>query len=406
MELQELNGGVTAAPGFQAAGVKAGVKNWQKRDVALLVSEVPAAAAGLFTTNRVQAAPVRWTRDVVARGKVRAVAMNSGNANACNGEQGLADVRAMAETAARLLGCRPEEVAVASTGVIGVPLPLPRVLEGLRTAAAELSPAGGAAAAEAIMTTDTRPKEVAIAFTVGGRAVTLGGMAKGSGMIHPNLATMLCFLTTDLAAEPPWLQEQLRRAADDTFNLLTVDGDTSTNDTVLLLANGLAGNESPRPGSPEEEAFAAALAHVCRRLCRLMAADGEGASKLVEVVVEGAGTREDARRAARAIASSNLVKTALAGADANWGRILSAAGCSGADFDPERVSIRLASPAGGIQVAAGGRGLPFNEDEARRILAEREITIRVDLGGGRETATAYTCDLTEAYVRINADYRT
>ncbi|HBT46717.1 MAG TPA: ornithine acetyltransferase [Peptococcaceae bacterium] len=403
MEWDVVPGGITAPRGFRAAGVHAGLKK-TKKDLALIVSDNPAAAAAVYTTNRVQAAPLVVTREHLAGGYARAVVVNSGNANACTGEQGLRDARFMAEITAREVGCRPGEVVVASTGVIGVPLPMDKVAAGIRQAARELSGAGSREAAEAIMTTDRRIKEIAVRFNLGGREATIGGIAKGSGMIHPQMATMLAFLTTDAEIAPDELKKALVAAVDATFNMVTVDGDTSTNDMVVILANGQAG---VGPKEERERAlFAAALEYVCRYLARLIARDGEGATRLIEVEVHGARTREDARTIARAIARSNLVKSAVHGADANWGRILCAAGYSGADLDPDKVDIFIQSPAGLEQLAAGGRPLPFSEEKAREILSAEEVKILVHLNQGRAAAEAYGCDLTCEYVTINASYRT
>ncbi|MDN5347835.1 MAG: glutamate N-acetyltransferase / amino-acid N-acetyltransferase [Clostridia bacterium] len=401
--LKVIEGGVTAPLGFKAAGVHAGLKK-EKLDLALLTSEVPAAAAAVYTKNKVKAAPLMVTREHLKHGYARAVVVNSGNANACTGEQGLRDARFMAEVTAAVLHIPVREVVVASTGVIGVPLPMDKVEAGIRAAAANLSREGGVAAAEAILTTDTCTKEVAVALELGGRTVHIGAMAKGSGMIHPNMATMLAFLTTDLRLEPEILQRALSAVTEKTFNMVTVDGDTSTNDMVVILANGLAGNASL---SVEEHAcFREALEFVCCRLARMIARDGEGATKLIEVQVYNAPSEADARRLARAVAGSNLVKAAVFGADANWGRIITAAGYSGAEMNPERVDIYLASRAGREQVAANGAGLPFSEERAAAILAEEEITIILDLKLGSARATAWGCDLTYDYVRINAAYRT
>lgn len=398
-------GGVTAPRGFLAAGVHANVKGkgGLKKDVALVFSQVPAAAAGVFTRNRVKAAPVRLCEERVAGGRLQAIVANSGNANACTGEQGMRDAERMAQVAAEALGIAPELVAVASTGVIGVPLPMDRVEAGIRAAAAALAPDGNAAAAQAIMTTDTFPKEWALQVELsGGRAVTIGGMAKGSGMIHPNMGTMLAFITTDAPIAPAALRAALERGVDASFNMISVDGDTSTNDTVLVLANGLAGGETIVQGTPDWEAFAAGLEQLLVHLARAVARDGEGATKLIEVRVEGAPTLRDARLAARAVAASNLVKAAVFGRDPNWGRVLAAMGYSGAEFDPDRVDLWL----GHVQVMAGGAGLAFPEDEARRVLEQDEVVIRADLHAGPASATAWGCDLSYDYVKINADYRT
>jgi len=396
-----VGGGVTAPAGFTAAGVAAGIKR-SGSDLAVLHASAPCAAAGVFTRNRVKAAPVLLAMERLTggAGTARTVVANSGNANACTGPQGLADARACAREAGRLLGVPEEQVLVASTGVIGVPLPLSKAIQGLEAACRQLSREGGAAAARAIMTTDTRAKERAAAFTLGGRTVKVGGMAKGSGMIHPDMATMLCFLTTDAPVEARDLHAILAAAVGDTFNMITVDGDTSTNDMVLCLASGAAGG-SPLTRGAGLDFLEAALRLVCRELARDCASDGEGARHLITVEVAGAASTGDARTCARAIAASSLVKTAVAGADANWGRVLCAAGYSGAAFDPDRAAVWL----GDLPVAAGGAALPFDEDRARTILRRPEVTIRVDLGAGPYSACAWGCDLTEEYVSINASYR-
>jgi len=399
---EEKSGGVTAPQGFLAAGVAAGVKYKGRRDIALIFSEVPARAAGVFTTNLVKGAPVLVTMERISRGRARAVVVNSGNANTCNGEQGIRDARAMAQETARVLNIPEEDVLVASTGVIGQPMPMGRILPGIAAAARELSPGGGAAAAEAIMTTDTEPKETALSVTLSGHTVTIGGMAKGSGMIHPNMATMLCFITTDAAVSAPCLQEMLRHAVDRSFNMISVDGDTSTNDMVLALANGRAGNPEITAENEDYHLLRDALTEVCTRLARAVARDGEGATKLLEVKVINAASERDARLAARAVVASNLVKTAIYGQDANWGRIICAAGYSGAHFDPDRVDIYL----GDIMVARDGVALPFDEEAASSVLAGREVRVLVDLKSGKYEATAWGCDLTGEYVNINASYRT
>lgn len=403
MEWEIIPGGITAPQGFRAAGVHAGLKK-AKRDLALIVSDNVASAAAVYTTNKVQAAPLKVTREHLIHGKARAIVVNSGNANACTGQQGLRDARRMAEITAEAVGCQPEEVVVASTGVIGVLLPMERVTAGIRQAARELSPEGSPAAAEAIMTTDVRVKEIAVRFPLRGKEVTIGGIAKGSGMIHPNMATMLAFLTTDAEVPPEKLKKALVAAVDTTFNMVTVDGDTSTNDMVVILANGQAG-----VGPVEEaeyELFTRALEYVCRYLARLIARDGEGATRLIEVEVRGGKTGDDAKKIARAIAGSNLVKSAVFGADANWGRILCAAGYSGADLDPDKVDIFIESAAGREQLAAAGQPAPFSEEKASAILAAEEVRIIVDLNQGQAKAEAFGCDLTYDYVKINASYRT
>ncbi|MDQ0285442.1 glutamate N-acetyltransferase/amino-acid N-acetyltransferase [Desulfofundulus luciae] len=399
---EEKSGGVTAPQGFLAAGVAAGVKYKGRRDIALIFSEVPARAAGVFTTNLVKGAPVLVTMERISRGRARAVVVNSGNANTCNGEQGIRDARAMAQETARVLNIPEEDVLVASTGVIGQPMPMDRILPGIAAAARELSSGGGAAAAEAIMTTDTEPKETALSITLSGHTVTIGGMAKGSGMIHPSMATMLCFITTDAAVSAPCLQEMLRHAVDRSFNMISVDGDTSTNDMVLVLANGRAGNPEITAENEDYHLLRDALTEVCTRLARAVARDGEGATKLLEVKVINAASEKDARLAARAVVASNLVKAAIYGQDANWGRIICAAGYSGAHFDPDRVDIYL----GDIMVARDGVALPFDEEAASSMLAGREVRVLVDLKSGEYEATAWGCDLTGEYVNINASYRT
>lgn len=399
-----IDGGVTAAAGFLAAGVNCEVKEGRKkRDLALIYSTKRADAAGVFTTNRVKAAPVLLTQERISRGTLQAIVVNSGNANACTGEQGLKDAREMGRVAADALGLQEEDVGVASTGVIGLPLPMERIRRGILEAARILSRDGHRDAAEAIMTTDTRLKECAVQVEVGGSIVRIGGMAKGSGMIHPNMATMLAFVTTDASIEPSLLQSLLRRIVDRTFNMVTVDGDTSTNDSLLVLANGLAGNPKMKDGtSPGLARFEEGLYYVLRHLAREVARDGEGATRLVEVQVRGGLTYQDARAVAKAVAGSNLVKTAIFGEDANWGRILAAAGYSGAEIDPWKVDIYL----GDVKVAENGAALPFDEGAASQALRGEEVRILVDLKAGEWAATAWTCDLTYDYIKINASYRT
>lgn len=392
--------GVTAARGFVAAGVHAGLKR-KRKDVALIVSETPAVVAGTFTTNQVKAAPVLLTAEHVKAGQARAIVVNSGNANACNGAQGYADAERMAECTAELLGIRPQEVLVASTGVIGQPLPMDKVEAGIRAAFNALGPEGGEDAAEAILTTDTRTKQMALEFEIDGVSVRLGGMAKGSGMIHPNMATMLAFLTTDAAVEPAYLQEALTRAVDRSFNMISVDGDTSTNDMVLAMANGQAGNEPIASGTAAAERFEDALNALCLYLAKEIVRDGEGATKVVEITVQGAPSLSAARTIARSISTSNLVKTAIFGQDANWGRILAAAGYAGVPIEAEKVTIYI----GDVCVAEQGSSLPFDEEAAARVLQESEVRITVDLNAGAHEATAWTCDMTYDYVKINASYR-
>lgn len=401
MELKTVPGGVTAAAGFLASGVAAGVKYKDKKDIALIYSISDAVVAGVYTTNKVKAAPLLLTLERASLGRARAVVANSGNANACNGKTGMEDARAMTRQAAEGLNIPVDTVLVASTGVIGQFMPMDRVLPGIDQAVKSLKKEGGPDAAEAIMTTDTVPKEYAVSFESGGKKVTVGGMAKGSGMIHPNMATMLCFITTDAAVERQCLDVCLRSAADASFNMISVDGDTSTNDMVLAMANGQAGNPVITENSPDMEAFQSALTAVCIELAKAVAGDGEGASKLIEVEVVNAATLKDARLAARAVASSSLFKAAVFGRDANWGRIICAAGYSGAEFDPEKVDIFI----GDEQVAGDGTRLDFSEDRATEILSRDTVKITVDLKDGTHRATAWGCDLTYDYVRINGDYR-
>jgi glutamate N-acetyltransferase/amino-acid N-acetyltransferase len=386
------------------AGVaQAGIKHPGRYDLALVLSKAPAAAAGVFTTNKFQAAPVLVSKEHLAREKARGFVVNSGCANACTGEQGLDDARAMAGEAAKSTGCESGEMLVASTGVIGVPLPMDKILLGVREAAFGLSVENGSLAARAIMTTDTFPKETAVRFMLNGKAVTIGGMAKGSGMIHPDMATLLGFVATDAAVTPRCLKLALRSAVDCSFNMVTVDRDTSTNDSLFVLANGLAGNAPVDDENSEEYGvFQEALTQVCVELARMVARDGEGATKLVEVRVINAPTEADARAGARSIAASNLVKAAVFGEDANWGRIVCALGYSGASFEPALVDVYL----GDLQVARNGCGLAFDEERAAGILAGNTVVIKVDLKQGSAGAVAWGCDLTYDYVKINGAYRT
>ncbi len=397
-------GGITTPQGFKAGVAHAGIKYQGRYDLALVFSECSAVGAGVFTTNKFQAAPVLVSRQhLAAQEKLRGFVVNSGCANACTGDEGLADARMMAQVAAEVTGCRVEEFLVASTGVIGVPLPMEKVRQGIIEAGKNLSVEAGALAAQAIMTTDTVPKEIGIEVEIDGKRVILGAMAKGSGMIHPNMATMLGFVTTDAAISKECLQKALVIANKDSFNMVTVDGDTSTNDTLAVLANGLAGNSLiDNPESEEFQLFTAALQQVCVYMARMIARDGEGATRLLEVKVVNSPSQEDARIAARTIAGSNLVKAAIFGQDANWGRIICALGYSGAEFAPEEVDVYL----GELLVAEKGRGLAFDETVARRILEQDEVVVTVDLHAGEYAATAWGCDLSYDYVKINADYRT
>jgi len=391
--------GVTYAQGFTAGAVAAGVKHagTTRLDVAVIVSDRPAAAGAVFTTNQVIAAPCVVTRRHVAAGRLRAIVANSGNANACTGALGEADAMAMAAAAAAALGCAPAEIAVASTGVIGVALPMERIAPAIAAVAPTVS--GWDDASRAIMTTDTRPKVAEREIRFGGRPVRIGGIAKGAGMIHPNMATLLAFITTDAAIERRLLQDAVAAAAGQSFNAISVDGDTSTNDTLLVLANGASGVTI---GDAEHADFSAALAAVCLDLARAIVSDGEGVTKVFEVRVRGAATEADAVAAARTITTSNLVKTAIHGGDPNWGRILAAAGRSGARVDASRASVRI----GGIGVFASGTLQPVDDAAIRAVFAQPEVVIELDLGLGHGTARAWGADLSAEYVRINADYTT
>ncbi|HWI62670.1 MAG TPA: bifunctional glutamate N-acetyltransferase/amino-acid acetyltransferase ArgJ [Symbiobacteriaceae bacterium] len=402
--MQEMKGGITAPAGFLAAGVHANIKGkgGTKKDVAVLFSKVPCAAAGVYTTNKVKAAPVVLSQARTATGRLQAVVINSGNANACTGEQGMQDAETMAVLTAKALGLEPSDVAVASTGVIGVPLPMDRVKTGIATVAASVAADGGQAAAEAIMTTDTFDKQYAVQVELGGALVTIGAMAKGSGMIHPNMATMLGFLTTDADVDAGALHVALKAATEKSFNMITVDGDTSTNDMVIALANGMAKNTRVVLGSTLYDAFAAALEQVLIHLAKEVARDGEGATKLVEMRVKGAPTVADARKAAKAVCGSMLTKAAVFGEDANWGRVLCAMGYSGAEFDPAKVDLWL----GDVPLMQAGTPLAFDEAAAALVLKEKTVVFTADLHSGTAEATAWGCDLTYDYVKINGSYRT
>lgn len=397
-----VEGGVCAPAGFSASGVASGIRAKGRLDLALVVAGRPVPAAAVFTRNLVAAAPVTVSREHIAGGRARAVVINSGNANAATGSQGIVHARATADAVACELGCESEEVVVSSTGVIGVPLPVELVLGGIPAAVAALGSDSGTSAAEAIMTTDTYKKELSLSCEIGGRTVTVGGMAKGSGMIAPNMATMLCVLTTDAPLSSEVCDAVLRAVVAVSFNRVTVDSDTSTNDMCVLLASGEAGGEPFAPGSAELTRFTELLCDLAVALARSVARDGEGATKLVSVTVSGASSVDEADLCARTIGESPLVKTAIFGHDANWGRVAAAAGRSGAQFDPDRLSIDFL----GIPVCRDGMTVAFDEDEALRRFEEPEIAIDVDLGAGESSATVWTCDLSYEYVRINGDYRT
>ena len=404
-----IDGGVCAAQGFRAAGLHVGVKthNVNKKDVALIVSDSDCAAAAVFTTNVVKAAPIHVTKAHLADGRARAVVANSGNANAC-APLGEENAERMCAAAAKAIGCGAEDVLVCSTGVIGQTLRVNVIEEGMEELASllEQSGAGSDAAAHAIMTTDTVKKEAAVETTVGGKTVRIGGIAKGSGMIHPNMGTMLCFITTDCAISPEMIREALVDTAHVSFNRISVDGDTSTNDTCLVLANGLAGNETITGEGEDYAAFLEALKALCVRLARMMAKDGEGARHLITCTVSGAKDEESAQTIAKSVISSTLTKAAIFGCDANWGRVLCAMGYSGEKFDPDKVDVAFASAAGEIPVCRQGRGLDFDEDLAKRILTEDEVEIRVRMGEGDAACTCWGCDITYDYIKINGDYRT
>ncbi len=403
-----IEGGVTAASGFLAAATAAGIKYKNREDMALIYSEKPCRAAGTFTTNVVKAAPVKWDQKIVRESEyVRAVVINAGIANACTGAEGFGYCRETAKAAGAALNVPEDAVLVASTGVIGMQLPIEKLKNGVGAMAGKLggSLKSGTEAARAIMTTDTKKKEAAVQVVIGGKTVTVGGMCKGSGMIHPNMCTMLAFVTTDLAISKELLQEALSEDIRDTYNMISVDGDTSTNDTVLLLANGMAGNEEITEKNEDYETFCRALNYVNETLAKRMAGDGEGCTALFEVKVVGALDKEQAVTLAKSVITSNLTKAAIFGHDANWGRILCAMGYSGAQFDPERVDLYFESAAGRLKIIQDGVALNYSEAEATKILSEPEVTAIADVKMGDAEATAWGCDLTFDYVKINADYR-
>ena len=404
--MKMISGGVCAAKGFKASGIHCGIrKNRTKRDLALIVSDVVANAAAVYTTNLVKGAPLTVTKQNIADGKAQAVICNSGNANTCNAN-GIEIAESMCALVEKATGVKASDVVVASTGVIGQPLDITPIAIGIPALVESLSAQGGEAAAEAIMTTDTIKKEVAIEFTAGGKTCRLGGIAKGSGMIHPNMATMLVFITTDCAISSEMLQKALSSDIANTFNMLSVDGDTSTNDMVTVLANGLAGNAEITAEGEDFTAFRQALNSVTVSLCRTIAGDGEGATKLLECIATGADSLETAKTAAKSVICSSLLKAAMFGADANWGRVLCAIGYSGAAVDVSKVGVSFRSCKGVIEVCRDGAGVEFSEELAKEILLEKEIEILISLGDGPYGATAWGCDLTYDYVKINGDYRT
>ena len=404
--MKRMEGGVCAAKGYRASGVHCGIRhNKTKRDIALICSDIPANAAAVYTTNLVKGAPLTVTKQHISNGVAQAIVCNSGNANTCNAN-GIELAERISEMLASELKIKAEDVVVASTGVIGQPLPIEPFERGIPQLAKELSAEGGDAAAEAIMTTDTAKKEIAVEFTLGGKTCRLGGIAKGSGMIHPNMATMLVFLTTDAAISAEMLQKAISGDVKNTFNMLSVDGDTSTNDMAVILANGMAGNAPITAEGEDFTTFMEALNTVTVALCRAIAADGEGATKLLECKVTGAKDEACAKKIAKSVICSSLVKSAMFGADANWGRVLCAIGYSGAEVDVWKVDVRFSSAKGEILVCKNGASVPFSEEKAKEILLESEIDILVDLGDGEACASAWGCDLTYDYVKINGDYRT
>lgn len=406
--MEIIKGGVTAAKGYEAASTAAGLKYKDRADMALIYSEVPCETAGTFTTNVVKAAPVKWDQQAVgSKKKAQAIIVNSGIANACTGAEGYGYCEETAKTAAKELGISQEAVLIGSTGVIGRQMPIEKLKAGILVLAGEKNDSieNGTRAAKAIMTTDTSEKELAVTIDIKGKKVTLGGMAKGSGMIHPNMCTMLSFITTDAVITKDALQKALSEDVADTYNMISVDGDTSTNDTVLLLANGLAENDMIEYGTAEYETFKEALHTINEYLAKKIAGDGEGATALFEVKVIGGESVEQAKLLAKSIVCSNLTKTAIAGHDANWGRILCAMGYSGAQFDPEQVDLYFESEAGNIQIIENGTAVDYSEEEATKILSQKEVTAIADVKMGNEKAAAWGCDLTHGYIEINADYR-
>ena len=409
MAITKINGGVTAPKGFLASGLNAGIKNQTKKDMAMVFSSTPCAAAGVFTTNLVKAAPVKWDKEIVTTSPyVQAVVVNSGIANACTGAEGLGYCADTAAEAAAALNIPKTAVLVASTGVIGKQLPIDKIKSGVTALSKVLGSSREDAklAAEAIMTTDTKSKEVACTLELGGKQVTVAGMCKGSGMIHPNMCTMLCFVTTDAAISHELLQKALSEDVVDTFNMISVDGDTSTNDTVLVMANGQAENTPITEEGEDYKTFCEALHFIMLELSKKIAGDGEGCTCLFEATVIGAKDKNQARTIAKSVVCSSLTKAAVFGHDANWGRILCAMGYSGAQFDPEVVDIWLESKAGTIKIVENGIATDYSEETATKILSEEEVIAKMDIKEGNETATAFGCDLTYEYVKINGDYRT
>ncbi len=408
-DIKIIEGGVTAAKGFKAAAVQAGIKNNTKKDMAMIYSEKPCVTAGTFTLNKVFAAPVKWDKNIVNNSAFsQAVVINSGIANACTGNDGDSACKKEAETVSKLLSIPEDSVLLGSTGVIGMQLPMDKILHGIKLLVPSLSDTleAGTDAAKAIMTTDTRDKQVAVSVEIGGKTVTVGGMCKGAGMIHPNMATMLCFITSDAVIEQSALKKMTREIVEDSFNMISVDGDTSTNDTVLVMANGMAKNQAITiENQADYELYYQALCYVLTELSKMIAGDGEGCTCLFEVQVINAKTKEQAKVLAKSVVTSNLTKCAIFGHDANWGRMLCAMGYSGADFDPEKVDIYFESEAGKIKIVENGLAANYSEEKATEILSKNPITAIVDIQSGNEKATAWGCDLTFDYIKINADYR-
>lgn len=404
--MKVISGGVCAATGFRANGIHCGIrKNHSKKDLALIVSDVPAATAAVYTMNKVKGAPLTVTKNNISNGTAQAVICNSGNANTCNWN-GIEIAEAMCTLVSEKTGVPATDVVVASTGVIGRVLNIAPIAEGMDALVAGLAYDGGANAAQAIMTTDTHSKEIAVEFTIDGKVCRMGGIAKGSGMIHPNMATMLVFITTDVSISSEMLQKALAGDVANTFNMLSIDGDTSTNDMVAVLANGMAGNTTITSRGEDFQVFMEALNTINVQLCRMIAGDGEGATKLLECITSGANTEQAAKVAAKSVICSSLFKAAMFGADANWGRVLCAIGYSGADVDVQKIGVAFRSAAGEITVCENGAGVPFSEEKAKEILLQKEIEILVTLGNGPYGASAWGCDLTYDYVKINGDYRT
>lgn len=406
MNFKFINGSVTAPKGFTASGICCGIKqgNKTKKDLGIIYSDVPCNSSAIYTQNLVKGAPILVTKEHLSNGKAQAVIVNSGNANTCNAD-GVEKATKMCELTANQLNLKTTDIIVASTGVIGQVLPIEPIENNIEKLAKALSKDGGTDIAEAIMTTDTVKKEVAVECEIDGKTVTIGGIAKGSGMIHINMATMLCFVTTDASISSKMLNEALKETADETFNMISVDGDTSTNDTLAVMASGLANNREIIEKDDNYKIFANALKEILKKMSKMLAGDGEGATKLLMAEVTHAKTKQDAKAVAKSVICSSLLKSAMFGADANWGRVLCAIGYSNADVDVNKVDVSFSSIKGEIPVCVNGAGIEFSEDNAKEILTQKDITIKIDLKDGQAEATAYGCDLTYDYVRINGDYR-